>query len=635
MRPGSVGAVVIALTVIGLALDNGASSTASRSVVGILVWWAVGLAVVLLGHPATPLPRQAVAGLVLLAGATAFTGLSTLWAPSAERAFAEFERMALYLGFFTLTLVTVRRAGAGRWVDGLAAGIAGVAVLALAQRLLPAHMPETDIPEMLPTAATRLSYPLGYWNGLGILLGVGMPLLVRTAVAASGRLAAALGAAAIPALGVAIYLTSSRGGVVVAVAGIALFVVLAGRPVHVGLVVALGAAGAVAGIALLRSSDHLVNGPLDAPGVAGEGRTALLGLLVICAATGVAWALLRARVPARVALRRPVRLGALGALAAIGVAIVAAARPAERIRVFTDPPGTRAIDTADYVQNHLFSGGGSGRWQFWGGAWEQFVAHPLVGQGAGSFESWWAQHGSITYFIRNAHSQWLETLGELGLIGFVLLAGTFVVALVTGGRRLRRAADDARMTIAALLAATVAFVLGAGIDWIWQLPLVAGVGLACLALLVGAGTEPSSKPPAAPPRRGFGTAAAFVLVVWALACAQLVPWLTQRELERSRAAAAAGDIPSALEHAASAQAIQPWAATPHLQTALAYELSGDYRRGRLAARRAVRRDEREWRTWVVLARLAAKDGRIPEGQAALRRARALNPRSPLLRPRDG
>ena len=35
-------------------------------------------------------------------------------------------------------------------------------------------------------------------------------------------------------------------------------------------------------------------------------------------------------------------------------------------------------------------------------------------RGAGSYESWWAQHGSISYFIRDAHSVWLETLGELG-----------------------------------------------------------------------------------------------------------------------------------------------------------------------------------------------------------------------------
>ena len=41
-------------------------------------------------------------------------------------------------------------------------------------------------------------------------------------------------------------------------------------------------------------------------------------------------------------------------------------------------------------------------------------------------------HGSIRYFVRDAHSLWLETLGELGLVGLLLLAGFFVAALRRG-----------------------------------------------------------------------------------------------------------------------------------------------------------------------------------------------------------
>ncbi|MFN2579357.1 MAG: hypothetical protein ABR607_16930, partial [Pyrinomonadaceae bacterium] len=47
------------------------------------------------------------------------------------------------------------------------AAIAAIGVVALLSRLFPGLFPNRGLPTLLPSASTRLSFPLDYWNGLG------------------------------------------------------------------------------------------------------------------------------------------------------------------------------------------------------------------------------------------------------------------------------------------------------------------------------------------------------------------------------------------------------------------------------------------------------------------------------------
>ena len=123
----------------------------------------------------------------------------------------------------------------------------------------------------------------------------------------------------------------------------------------------------------------------------------------------------------------------------------------------------------------------------------EFRSSPLHGRGAGSFESWWAAHGALPTFVRNAHSLYLEVLGELGLVGLVPVGG--VCRYGSCSRRATRSPHpDAGA--AALLAAAVGFLLAAGIDWMWQLTAVGAVGVLCLGLLTGSGSTRGPRPAA-------------------------------------------------------------------------------------------------------------------------------------------
>ena len=618
---------LIAAAVVVLSFDGG-SSVETQSVATVILWWVLLAGVGLRIWPLERIPRTAVVAGLLLAAFVVFAGLSTLWAPSAERALAGLGRLSLYLGAFGLTVVAVRRGDGERWADGLAAGISIAGILALAQRLIPGFAGDGGIAVQLPSAAVRLSYPLGYWNGLAIFLALAVPLLLRAAVAHGRPLARAVAVVPVPVLAAAIYLTSSRGGAVVALLGVVVFVAATSRRFAAVQALAVAGAGAAAALAVLTARPVLVDGPLSPSVVESQGPTVALLIAAISVATGAVYAVVASFVPNRIAMRPAVPRAVLVLLGVLALAAVIALDPAERVEAFKAPPA--APSETDFVRSHLFSGGGSGRWQFWGAAVDQFEAQPVRGEGAGSYEPWWAQHGSLPYFVRNAHSLWLETLGELGVVGALLLLGAFGTGLIAAARRLRGPTEGDRALVAALAACLLAFIAGAAIDWVWQLPVIGLVAVVVLGLLVGPATAAAGAAGvSAPVRRA--SLAALLLAGIAVIVLQAALWLGDSELRRSREAVGRGALQEALDRAASARAIQPWAASPRAQVALVYELAGDLPAARRAIAEAIERDEQDWRLRVVAARLATKDGTIAEARSQLRNARELNPRSALIR----
>ena len=151
--------------------------------------------------------------------------LSGYWSDSHARALLEFNRTLLYLAVFVLFASMARREVALRlMVWGLALTLTIVSGAGLLSRLLPETFPTE--PSFL---ASRLSYPLTYWNSLGVLAGVGMVLCLHLASRARGPIAVrVLAAAALPMLATTVLLTFSRGAILATGVGLIAYV-LAGR----------------------------------------------------------------------------------------------------------------------------------------------------------------------------------------------------------------------------------------------------------------------------------------------------------------------------------------------------------------------------------------------------------------------
>ncbi len=631
-------AIAAAAAIIGLALANGAYGVIDRGILAVAVWWTVALCVALRLWPRDIVPRAALVVGGSLAALALLSALSIAWADSAERAFTEANRVLLYVGIFTLALLATRRGEASRWCDGMAAGIAVVGVLALLSELYPDTIGPGEAPVFFP-GEDRLSWPLNYWNGLGIFIGLGYPLLLRAATAGTPVAWRALALAPIPAMTAALYLTSSRGAAATAGFGLLVFVLLTGRRLSALVALALSAAGGVAAVAVLLSRDALVDGPPGTEAAASQADSAAMLLVLLGAGVTLAyWAWIRFG-----ERRLGAELSRAGIVAAAGAACLAlvvgavAVDPVQKFRDFKEPPSEQRIDNADFTKAHLLSANGSGRWQIWDSALQQFEDHPVKGEGAGSFEAWWARNGTMQKFLRDAHSLYLETMGELGLLGLIALLGALGGGFAVGLRRTFIARGQDRATLAALVATLAGFAIAVGIDWMWELTVVAVVALICLALMTGPATAPAARVPSTADPRSDGTrrrlalwarAAVVAFAVLAI-CVEGILLLDQSRLHDSRAAAARGDFAEARATALDARAIQPWAASPYLQLALVEEESGNLSAAHRRISEAIDRDPGDWRLYLVSARLSVKLGLIRDARKDLARARALNPRSPL------
>ena len=113
------------------------------------------------------------------------------------------------------------------------------------------------------------------------------------------------------------------------------------------------------------------------------------------------------------------------------------------------------------------------RVSFWRAARHIGAAHPLGGAGAGTFHVEYASFPPA----HDAHSLYLQAFAELGVVGLVLAVAIVAFPLAVAIRR----------GLAAPAAGLAVFALHAGVDWDWQLPVVAVAGL---ALIAAATTKP-------------------------------------------------------------------------------------------------------------------------------------------------
>jgi O-antigen ligase len=454
--------------------------------------------------------------------------------------------------------------------------------------------------------------------------------MLQVATTAQSLVARGLAAAAMPAVVLAIFFTLSRTGMAAAAVAIVVFLSLSSDRIPKSLTLALVAAGAGILIFAAASRHSLQHGLVDST-ARDQGDVVLLMTLLVCVVVGMAqvwFSVLQSRVDrpswSVFSRQRASRLTIAGAL----VLVVAA--------IAFDLPGRASGAWGDFKHNEetpvagvgrLGSFDGQSRYQFWSAAVEQNKAHPWIGTGSGTFRFWWARTADTRDVVTDTHSLYLQTLGELGIIGLLLLAAFLSVPLVVGTRAALRARHRERDRLAATVAGCVAFSATAAFDWTWQQPVLPIAFLMLSAALVSAGARRASRPGIRLPLR-----IGFLVVAIATLAAIGGPLASTAFLRDSQEEAKAGNLPDALDAAGRAQAAEPDWATPRLQRALLLEEMGAFTAAGNAARAATERESTNWQTWLVLSRIEAERGRATPALQAYRKAKSLNALSALFAP---
>ncbi len=612
--------------VVYLSLKGGGFDPIVRGQLGIAIWWIV-LAGVLVG--ALPLRRPgslSLSGLVLFCAFVAWTALSLLWTESAERTAAELSRVVTYLGIFGLALFVRAPKSARHMVGAVGSAIAIVSLIALTSRLHPAWIPDaTETARILTGTQNRLSYPVNFWNGLAELIAIGLPLVLYVATSARTLLARSLAAGVLPAMALTIFFTFSRTGAAAAIVGLLAFLALTNDRVPKLIALLLTGVGSAVLIGAATRRDALEDGLIGHTSSV-QGNELLVLTIAICVAValvhaGISWLLTERTRPRWLSpTKRDAQWGLIAIFAVLLLTSVAVSVPDRVSKAWSE----FKIPESSGIGVSRFGGfEGNGRYQYWSAAIDENASDPLKGTGSGTFEYWWARNGDIPGFVRDSHSLYLQTLGELGIFGFVLL-GSFLTLVIAGGLyQLANAAERKRGQLAACLGGCVAFCIAAGFDWVWQIPVIP-----IAFLLLGATILSASGG-----RRSQGLPWASRVIVAALGLAALVaiavPLASVTLVRQSQLDAASGNLNAAENKAVTAQEVQPSAASPHLQEALVAELQGDLSKAETAARTATSKEPTNWRTWLVLSRIQAERNQVNESISAYRQARSLNPRSPL------
>lgn len=601
-----------------LALRSDGYDIVVRQEFGIVLWWSLALAFAFGFLPRARLRPGARLPLVALAGLIAWTALSLIWTQSQERTFEELARTmnlagVVVLAWTGLSARTWKSAAAGLSVAALA-----IPAVAVASRLDPGAFPVGVL-----SSLDRLSYPLGYWNAVGAwsAMAIAIGLALSAHLSRPALRAGAL--AAVPIAGTAIYLTYSRSGLIGAVIAVVAVVALAGNR-WTAAVHALAAGIATGAVVLVvHSQDEIAH----ATGSAG-GALVALALLVACALCGAIAEVSRRR--GLDLVRLPTRWGRAAALGCASLAVVGGIAFGPRVVAHAGDEfssGSYPATKGDPATRLVSLEGGS-RYQVWSSALGAFSSKPVTGIGPGTFEFWWDRDVPGGEPLRDAHSLYLETLAELGLPGFALLAALIAGLLAAAAQARRRARGRTGVAATtALMAAFVVYLFHAGVDWMWE---STGITVLALAAICVAGSSPQAIRSRG---RRLSRARLAIVALAVVAGAIQIPGLVSTGRVRASATALSeGRLGAAGGLASQAVAAEPWAATPYAERALDEFAEGRLGAARKDTREAIAREPTDWRHRMLLARIEIEAG---NQRAALRAAHQLRRLRPGMKVKRG
>jgi tetratricopeptide (TPR) repeat protein len=624
-----------------------------------LTHWAPGALVVLallaIVFAAAGLRRREIApavrvALACLAGYTAFSFLSILWAKVPGDAWEGADRTLLYLAVFAL-FAAWRQSG---WSAALLLGTWTLAMIGLAFYVA-LHLdaaPEAELLRLIPSG--RLVYPSGYPNANAAewLMAFWPAVLLARSERLPWGLRGLLGGGAVLLAEVAL-LSQSRGSLYATPVVLLLVFGLVPRRLRTfAVLVPIAAATGAAAPFVLRVGNHQSNVGV----VPSTLHHAVVISFVAAAVAGLAiaaGAAVEVRVQLSTGSTARLRRG-LGALALVTLALiivgglVAAGNPVTRLE-----HGWNSFKGGYGANSHsgsrLVSGLGSNRYDFYRVALDEFLAHPLAGIGADNFQQQYLAHGRSEETPHYPHSVELRTLTQTGLIGALLALLGIGAALLAGLRACRAPPEPSsghlRSDVAAAALAGFAYwAVHGSFDWFWEFaglgaPAFAMLGIACALAPAPSASGAPAPGPDAPRSPATGSWAlrprplavtGGVIIALAATASLAAPWLSQREIQSATSVwtRAPAQAYARLDEAARLNPLSDEAYLLSGSIALRY---GELRRADREFSLALERTPGDAYATLERGAIASTEGRRRQALKLLDAAMRLNPRDQLTR----
>ncbi len=625
-RAGWVALIALApASLIYLSFNAGGYFPSATGFVAIVLAGALVLRTTLAERPFEGLDRPLAIPLVALTTYAAFTLASALWSQASAHTLDSYSRALLYvLAFLLFGSVRYTRVRAAWLLRAVAAGLAVVCLAGLISRVLPHTWPTAS-----SFFADRLNYPLTYWNAEGMVAAIVLILGFHlSADRAEHPAARVLAAAILPAVAATLLLTFSRGALGVAAIGLIAYCLLTRFSTLPTTLLAVAPPTAIALHSAWDATELASKHPTDAlavsqghhvavvVGVCMLGAGALRAILLLADRRIATLALVRT--PPRWAVRAGVAAGAGVVVLVLALALGGGGFAHREYDKFVH--GTHEVHKIQ-TRDRLTDPANDGRLPLWRVALDIYDTQELHGTGAGTYQQYYPRYRTERSYVVDAHSLYLQSLAELGIVGFLLILVVVLGMLVGLAARIR---GPDRPLYAAVFAVTFAWAVHQAFDWDWQMPAVT-LGVFMLAGLA-----------LARPRDGkaglSGLPAGRTLVAFGWLVLAIAPLLTSTSyarLHRSGEELLRGECSSAREETLSSLSLS--AKRPQAYAIVGIcDLKQGYAQSAVPAMsQAVSLEPQSWEEWYWLA--VARAGAGVDPHSAIRRAIVLNPRENGLR----
>lgn len=640
-------AVVCFAAFLGRGSEHLGATTTVEVVLTLLAGVAIAAAVLL-----TPRGRR-IAGawpVGLLLALTGLTAISASWSVTPDASWQEANLMLAYSAVF-IAAVALARLAPNR-CEAVLGGIALAAVVVCGYALLMKVFPTLE----RNNHWARLLAPFGYWNATGLAAAMGLIACLWLGARRTGH--ALVNALAYPAAGllmVTLMLSYSRGALIVAAIGVALWLCIVPLRLR-GATLLIVAGACAAGVV----SYDFASSVLSSEGVALASRASaghrlgvlLLAMLLVLLALGIAIGFAAGRRAPSQVLRRRMGAALLALLAIAVLAVVGALAASQRgftgtishgVSTLTNPSAPPPANTPGRL-----TALSSVRARYWKEALQVFSAHPALGAGGGGYATASLHYRPANLDAKHAHGYVVQTLADLGIVGAILTLALLVAWTIAAGnathpfnrrwsgwrwRSMPLPYTSERVALLSMLCVVVTFGLHSFVDWTWYVPGTACMALICAGWLAGRG--PLREPldagpgrwrhltPSGPSRVTLAVAAIALAAALLAAWAQWQPQRSVEDSENALTLLGANKSPKpALAAAEAAVSHDPLSAQALLRLSDIQQLSGHTRQATATLRRAVRLQPANPETWYYLGQHelnVVRDARaaVRELQAAL------------------